>query len=83
MAPPGTIIYAHPPDEAGWSFFYVVYWPAQDAYAVRCRRHGGEALTVEGSAGEVVSYLEGPLAASLPHDGAVPLQAARALRAYL
>jgi len=66
--------------QAGWSSFYVVYLPAEDAYAVRCRPHGGEPLRVEGAAGEVVGQLEGGLVHSLPHDGEIPLKAAHAIR---
>ena len=29
MPHPGSIIFANPPDEAGWHFFYVVYLPGR------------------------------------------------------
>ena len=83
MAHPGSIIYANPPGEGGWAFFYVVYLPVEDAYAARCRPQGGEPQCFEGSAGEVVSHLEDALAGSLPGDGEIPRKAARAIRFHV
>jgi hypothetical protein len=83
MAHPGTIIFANPPGEAGWSFFYVVYQPEEDVYSVRCRPDTGEPLQLAGSAGQVVLDLAEQIAPMFPDDGVVPLLAAEQIRRHV
>lgn len=78
MPHPGIIVYANTPNKDGWRFFYVVYYPPDAVYRLRCRPEEGEVVEVEGAADIVVAEM----LQRLPRHGDIPQRAAQKVTQY-
>jgi len=82
MPHPGRIVFAHEPHTNGWRFFRVVYHPQEGTYSLRYQPGNGEPGQVEGTASEIVLYLERELTAAFPTGAEAVKRAATQVRAH-
>jgi hypothetical protein len=80
MAHPGRIVYSHPPNTDGVSFFYIVYRQRGHSCELRAANLQGEKLTVEFPVVELLNRLEDGEVDGACWDAEVARRAAKQVR---
>ena len=80
MPHPGRIVYSHPPNTDGVSFFYITYHQRTHSCELRCADMDGEKLILEAHMLDLLELLENGQVRGARWDAEVARRAAKAIR---